>query len=61
VDLQNPSGHLYGGEKLMHLLEKHHPLECEELLERIIEETEQFRGARERMDDFTLMLLTRKP
>ena len=42
VDLQNPSGHLYGGEKLMHLLEKHHPLECEELLERIIEETERF-------------------
>jgi len=59
TDIQNKQNVFFGADRLRKVFLDNHQCSCEELVQRIFNETESFRQDRDRMDDFTLMTLSR--
>ncbi len=57
TEVMNSEQILYGQERLISLLHKHHDLPPEELVNKILTDSERFRGNYKRYDDFTLMAI----
>jgi serine phosphatase RsbU (regulator of sigma subunit)/CheY-like chemotaxis protein len=59
TDIQNKQNVFFGADRLRKVFLDNHQCSCEEMVQRIFNETESFRQDRDRMDDFTLMTLSR--
>ncbi len=57
TDLQNNNDELYDVERLRNVFHQKQHLPIDDLIQAINHDTEEFRNGRERMDDFTLMLV----
>jgi len=60
TDVQNPQHQFYGMDRLIDSFHRHHALPPDRLARHILEDTERFRAARGRLDDFTLLVLARQ-
>ncbi len=59
TDIQNKQNEFFGADRLREVFLINNQCSCNELVQRIFDETESFRQDRDRMDDFTLMTLSR--
>lgn len=59
VDIVNPDKRFYGLPRLMELFKKYRREPGEIIIEKIFQDTEQYRESSKRLDDFTLVLLSR--
>jgi len=60
TDVQNPQGQFFGIGKLLDLFAQHHDWPPDRLAKQILDAAERFREKRERLDDFTLLVVSRK-
>ena len=57
LDVQNPEMDFYGQERLEKIFKDNHAVTSEELVDRIVQDTEFFRRGKRRLDDFTLLVI----
>ncbi len=60
LDVQNTQNYFFGADQLKENFLRLQPTSVKNLVQKIFQRTETFRGQRERLDDFTLMALGRK-